>query len=119
VRFAFRSSRASVGCGGETDPPQAHIRRLAENLADEGWIVLVRGEASATAVQLDGLATERESEIAVRGRCPKKTIKLEQLVRLTADGGAVTEPACSSEFRRRWSILLTSKKLMSSQRYEK
>jgi hypothetical protein len=88
-------------------------------LADEGWIVLVRGEASATAVHLDGLATERESEIAVRGRYPKKTIKIEQLVRLTADGGAVTEPACSSEFRRRWSILLTFKKLMSSQRYEK
>jgi hypothetical protein len=56
---------------------------MAENLADEGWIVFVRSEASGAAVYLVGLATDRESEIAVRGRYPNKTIKIEQLVRLS------------------------------------
>jgi hypothetical protein len=56
---------------------------MAENLADEGWIVFVRSEASGAAVYLVGLATERESEIAVRGRYPNKAIKIEQLVRLS------------------------------------
>jgi hypothetical protein len=54
---------------------------MAENLADEGWIVFVRSEASGAAVYLVGLATERDSEIAVRGRYPNKAIKIEQLVR--------------------------------------
>jgi hypothetical protein len=83
------------------------------------WSAAKRLGRLSTLTVSDGLATERESEIAVRGRYPKKTIKIEQLVRPTADGEAVTEPACSSELRRRWSILLTFKKLMSSQRYEK
>jgi hypothetical protein len=56
---------------------------MAENLADEGWIVFVRSEASGAAVYLVGLATERDSEIAVRGRYPNKAIKIEQLVRLS------------------------------------
>jgi hypothetical protein len=56
---------------------------MAENLADEEWIVFVRSEASGAAVYLVGLATDRESEIAVRGRYPNKTIKIEQLVRLS------------------------------------
>jgi hypothetical protein len=56
---------------------------MAENLADEGWIVFVRSEASGAAVYLVDLATERDSEIAVRGRYPNKAIKIEQLVRLS------------------------------------
>jgi hypothetical protein len=56
---------------------------MAENLADEGWIVFVRSEASGAAVYLVGLATDRESGIAVRGRYPNKTIKIEQLVHLS------------------------------------
>jgi hypothetical protein len=55
---------------------------MAENLADEGWIVFVRSEASGAAVYLVGLATDRESEIAVRGRYPNETIKIDQIVRL-------------------------------------
>jgi hypothetical protein len=56
---------------------------MAENLADQGWIVFVRSEASGAAVYLVGLATERDSEIAVRGRYTNKAIKIEQLVRLS------------------------------------
>jgi hypothetical protein len=61
----------------------AHIRGMVDNLADEGWIALVRSDASGAAVYLVGLATSRESEIAVRDHYPNETIKIEQLVRLS------------------------------------
>jgi hypothetical protein len=55
---------------------------MVENLADEGWIVFVRSEASGAAVCIVGLATDRESEMAVRDRYPNETIKIDQIVRL-------------------------------------
>jgi hypothetical protein len=58
---------------------------MAENWADEGWAVFVRGEASGPAVYLVGLATDRESEDAVRGHYTNETVKVEQPVRLTKE----------------------------------
>jgi hypothetical protein len=58
---------------------------MAETWADEGWAVFVRGEASGPAVYLVGLATDRESEDAVRAHYTNETVKVEQPVRLTKE----------------------------------